>query len=175
MAQDGYKGFCKFPANQQKLYIHTEPLTLVSRAVALTRGSGTPAKRMVILCDRMRIRQPSIDSGEESPAVCGHTPMRIDVHHHFEGDREPIWFSALLRHVTETGNKVMTTVVDAVNAAAAALNASLDNISGDIDSLQAEVATLKDQLGQLDNIPADAQAALDAVVARAQSLADRVA
>lgn len=99
--------------------------------------------------------------------------MRIDVHHHFDNEREPVWFIALKSHITATGAKIMTTVVEAVNAASASLNAALDNISGDIDQLQAEIATLTEAVANAP-VSAEVQAALDAVVARASSLADRV-
>lgn len=67
----------------------------------------------------------------------------------------------------------MTTVVEAVNAAKASLDASFANISGDIDQLQAQIASLTAAVGNATVTP-EVQAALDAVVASAQTLANRV-
>jgi len=104
--------------------------------------------------------------------------MRIDVTHHFADEHEPKWFLALMARLNLLEKKLMTTVNDAVGAAAtaagekfASIEGSLVNLSGDLAQQAAEIQSLKDLLAAGNVISPEAQAALDGVVAGA----DRVA
>lgn len=102
--------------------------------------------------------------------------MRIDVYHHLPDEADPRWLAALKAHITSTGEQIMTTVTDAIDAVkaaadthAAVLGDAISNLAQDIGQLQAEIASL--QAGS--TLSAEDQAKLDSIVENLGAIADQ--
>jgi|GEM_PF-5622404 len=105
--------------------------------------------------------------------------IHVHIHDHRVGDVEKL--SRKIDFLTQKANQIMSTQTEAaelLNATVAKLDAvavEVDKIGTETDGLQKEIQDLKDAAGSQGNITPELQAAIDAIAARGESLAAKVA
>lgn len=97
--------------------------------------------------------------------------MRIDVNVRFPWDEDPPWIGDLKDHlglILEKQETIMATL-DELNAALATISSEVDKVSADTDNLLAQLAAIPPG-----GLTPEQQAAIDAAVASANSIATRL-